>query len=294
MSDQEAVQGRIAAATRMIDAGNAYGAGRMLKEALAIDPEHPRANALMALALYRHGHHLAAVKQAEVAIGLDPSSDAFRFKALGLRALKRTKAAVEAGEAAVRAGPYDSLAALVLGLALEEAKRPKEAEAAMRRAVDIDPGSDSLKGSLGCFLLRNRDMAGAMQVAAELSPEADDASALLLRGHLALRQGRHDEARDHALWVLERNATEGAALRLLTQVKASRSPLMGLWWRYSLFMASAPWWQKILVMLPVAAVSILVFKGLWLLLVIYLRFCQILFSNMVKKELKTVKLKKGF
>jgi tetratricopeptide (TPR) repeat protein len=149
MSDAQPVQIKVAAAARLIDAGNALGAERFLAEALAMDPEHPRANALMALALYRRHRFAASIQQADVAIGLSPTADALRFKALALIGQNRFKFAVEVAEAAVRAAPEDELASLVLGIALENAKRPRQAEAAFRRAVALIP-TQTIKAPCCC------------------------------------------------------------------------------------------------------------------------------------------------
>ena len=294
MNISDAATAKASAAAKLIDVGNLNGAERLLKDALSTNPEHPGANALMALVLYRRDRLTAALHQADIAIGLAPTADAFRFKALALIKLKRRKASIEAAKAAVRAGPQSGSAALVLGAALENAKRPTEAEAAYRRALELAPGSDVFRGNLGCFLLRQSNVAGAERVAAELNPNADADAALLLRGNLALVRGRPEEAREFALWMLSRNATDPAALHLLTQVKASQNLFLGLWWRYSMFIAMKPAWLRFAVMIPFIIVQSRVVKGAGLLLIAYLFASSWQFSRMVAHELRVVKLRRSF
>jgi Tfp pilus assembly protein PilF len=289
-----AATAKAAAATQLLNAGNLSGAERLLKDALATDPEHPQANALMALLLLRRGQLSQALQQADVAIGLSPTSEAFRFKALALIRLKRLKAAIEAAEAAVRSDPQSALAAFVLASGLENAKRIKEAQAAFQRAVDLEPGSDVFRASLGRFLLRRRDVAGAERVAAELDPGSDADAAQLLLGELALVRRRPQEARDRALWVLSRNATDPAALRLLTQVKASESAFLGLWWRYSMFIALRPLWLRLIVLLPIIFILTIATSGFAWLFLAYLGVGRRVFKRMVADELKTVRLRKSF
>jgi tetratricopeptide (TPR) repeat protein len=283
-----------AAATRLLNIGNLSGAERLLKEALAADPEHPRAHALMALLFYHRGQLWQAVRQAEVAIGLQPSSEAFRFKALALIKLKRGKAAIEAAEAAIRADPQCAMAMTVLASALENAKRLKDAKTAFQRAVELEPGSDVFRANFGRFLLRRRDVGGAERVAAELDPASDADVAQLLLGELALVRRRPQEARDRALWLLSRNATDPAALRLLTQVKASQSAFLGLWWRYAMFLALRPLWLRLLVFVPIILVFALATGGFGLLIFVYLAASGSIFKKMLAKELRMVQLRKSF
>jgi hypothetical protein len=53
--------------------------------------------------------------------------------------------------------------------------------------------------------------------------------------HLA--RGEIDAARDHALWAL-RNGEQRSALGLLAAIKARQSFLLGVWWRYSVWLSA--------------------------------------------------------
>lgn len=294
MSDAAAALGKVSAAGRMVNAGNISGAERLLGEVLNADPEHPRANALMSLVLYHRGEMQEAVRQADVAIGLDPSAEAFRFKALALIRLKQRKASVEAAEAAVQADPTSAWAVFTLAIALENAKRLAEAETLFRRAVALDPASDVFRANLGRFLLRRGNFAEARSVAAELDPESTADTALVLRGELALRDGKSGEARDFALWVLSQNAMNEAALRLLVQTKAARNWVLGAWWGYAMFMANKPIWVRFAIILPIALLLTMVFRGFGYVFALYMLTCRLIFNRMVSQELKTVKLRADF
>lgn len=290
----EAATARAAAAARLLDAGNLSGAERLLREALAADPEHPRAHALMALLLFHRGEPWQALRQADIAIGLQPTADAFRFKALALIRLNRRDASIEAAEAAIRADPQCARAASVLGSALENANRMKEAGAAFQRAADLDPGSDVFRAGLGRFLLRRRDVAGAERVAAELDPGSDADAAQLLLGELALVRRRPQEARDRALWLLSQNATNPAALRLLTQAKASQHAFLGLWWRYSMFMQLRPPWLRLVLLVPATLILAIATNFFGWIFLAYLGVSGSIFKRMLAKELKTVEFRKNF
>ncbi len=285
----------ISAAARLIDAGSLAAAERLLKAALAKDPEHPRAHALMALVLYRSDRALAAVTEADRAIGLEPTEEALRFKALALTRLGRHGAAIEAAEAAVRAAPQNGWTQFTKAIALENAKRPVLAEAAYRAAVALDPGAEIFRANLGRFLLRRGDRAGAERIGTELNANSDVEAVLLLRGELALARGRAPEAREFALWVLRQDATNVSALRLLAQAKASQSLVLGLWWRWSMFVMAMKPFVRLLVVPPLIF-TLLVFTpfGLGLLFGLYLFVCRQMFHHMIIRELKTVTLRAGY
>ena len=290
----EVAQSRLIAGRSLFDAGNFLGAERMLSLALAANPDLAAAHALLSLTLYRQGKGRAALDAAQAALAITPNANAFRAKALALMLLGRKKEAIATAKAALAADPMDELASLVLAMALERAGKPRAAEAAYRRALEIVPNNPGVRADFGRFLIRHKKLAEAEAQLAEIDAFCDRESALLLRGEIALRRGRTDEARDFALWVLSQDATNAGALRLLTQVKASRSLLLGVWWRYSMFIATRPRWLRLLVMVPLFIALTAFGHGLSVLVLIYLSLSSVIFSRMVSRELKTVTLKKTF
>lgn len=293
---------KAAVATKLINEGNLTGAQRLLGEALAADPEDPRSNALLALLHHRRGQFKSAVGQANTAIGLAPTADAFRFKALALMELKRLDEAIEAADAAVRAEPTNGLAAITQGIVLEKGRQPAKAKAAFERAVELSPHSSNFHGNLGLFLLRQGDVAAAERIAVELDPSADDLSVLMLRGHLALYHRRSQEARDFALWVLSRDANNKSALRLLILAKEHQNWILGLWWRFMIRMVRlARIRQWVFIFLAPALIGIIVHvKGVGFFTILYALFAAYIYSGSfvlrmtLKRELKQVMLRSTF
>jgi tetratricopeptide (TPR) repeat protein len=304
MSVAAALAGQASAALKLINAGNISGAERLLKEVLAADPQNARANALMSIVLLRLGKAQAAVQQADVAIGLAPTADAFCFKAMALNALRQYSRAIEAAEAGVQAAPAYGVASFTLGQALENAGRAPEAEAAFRRAIELAPASVNFRGGLGLFLLRKGDLSGAERVAADVDPSSDAEAALLLHGEIALRRGKLKEARDFALWALSRNATSPAALKLLVQTKAGRSLGLGLWWSGSMMLTTSPPWLRFTIVICLFAAWIAPLTPLFasyrslnilvFVVLLYLSSCKKIFRRMLLNEMKTVTIRPNF
>jgi hypothetical protein len=137
---------------------------------------------------------------------------------------------------------------------------------------------------LGYFLVNRRRFKEAAEVADEAGRIApDDFGVILLRGDVALRLGKGDEARDFALWALSQKANHREAIRLLVSVKAHQSWWLGLWWRVN----SNIWLRLLLV---IATIPL----GIWFLTPLYLIGGRLIFEHMLAQELKTVTLKRGF
>jgi len=306
MSVASVLEGKAAAALNIINAGNISGAERLLKEVLAADPEHARANTLMSVVLLRLGKPQAAIEQADVAIGLSPTADAFCFKSMALTRLGRHTCAIDAAEAAVSAAPRYGDAAFILGQALEASGRPIEAEAEFRRAVELAPGADLFRSALGRFLMHRNDLSGAERIAAELDPSSETEAALLLRGEIAFRRNRFKEARDFALWALSQNAKSRDALRLLAQVKTQQNLLLRLLSRASLMAAGG--YSRYLFAIPLGFLfAALRLSKLWswstnifcslsvaiiVMLILYESGRKLFIELIVARELAVVKLRK--
>ena len=159
------------------------------------------------------------------------------------------------------------------------------AEAALRRGVELAPRSAYTLVHLGYFLVNRKRIKDAVVVADDAGRAApDDFGVMLLRGDVALRLGRADEARDFALWALSQRATNRDAIRLLVSVKAHKSWLLGLWWRLNS--------SLVLRLLLVAAM--LPLGPLWIIAPIYLIAGRIIFARMLEHELRSVRLKPDF
>ena len=118
-----------------------------------------------------------------------------------------------------------------------------------------------------------------------------------------------DEARDHAIWALQKNPSDSRALHLLVSIKTRRSLVLGLWWRYSVWMGSLGEGRSVLVLLlafvlyrfGVITAEVYGEKDVgelitlfWYCVVAYTWFGPALFYRSLKKELQSVRLDQDF
>ena len=291
---RDAAASAVTAARSLFNAGNYTGAERLLRQALAADPEHAAAHVMMSLVQYQCDRPHDALESAEAALALVPTADAFRAKALALTMLNRRKDAVAAATAAVAADPIDEFATLVLAMTFERAKKLRPAEAAYRRALQLAPGNAALRADFGLFLLRRGRLGDAEREATAIDTGSDRSAVLLLRAKLALFRGRTREARDIVLWLLANDAANPAALELLMQIKASESRLLGFWWRYSLFLGTKTASVRHLVIFPLLCLAIFALGPLTLVVIAYLWCSKIAFAGMNRRALQRVRLRKDF
>jgi hypothetical protein len=127
-------------------------------------------------------------------------------------------------------------------------------------------------------------------------------------GEVLLALGDVEGARDHAVSVLRRDAGSSQALHLLTAVKARRSPLLGLWWRFVTYLSRfGRGTVLVLIGMYVAfrfAVIGLEEAGLpgaaqlaqyaWLAFAFYTWTAPTFFRRALEKELATVRLSRDF
>jgi predicted Zn-dependent protease len=189
--------------------------------------------------------------------------------------------------------PSSAWAAHTLALALERSKRLNDAEAQFRRCSDLAPDNMALRAEYGHFLLRRRRLKDAEAVVRAIPSHIDLNRVLLLRGEIALRRGRLDEAREFALWILLRDAQHRQAIVLLTLATANRNPFLKLWWRHAQIIAFRPLWQRVLWMGLVVAAGLFV-AGLPILFIIYVRLAQRHVNRKVRFELSQVRLQRSF
>ena len=299
MSGEEAL-GQLQLGRHQLQAGNWSGAERAARGALAVAPGLQPAHTVLSLALLRQGKAQAALHAAEDALAIAPSWDAFQAKGLALKELHRFREAQQAIADGLGVAPDSPWLQAIAGDILEARGKLGEAETAYRHAMELAPGETNIHARFGLFLLRHRRLAEAEQVAATIAPEDTDLNALVLRGHIALRRGRTGEARDYALWALSISAMNGAALGLLVSVKASKSLVLGLWWRYVTFLTMQRGWRKYLTTLAIIAIAFtlaLLSGGSVALLYLwpaYVLLSRSTFQRMLRRELKTVKLRRSF
>jgi tetratricopeptide (TPR) repeat protein len=257
----------------------------LLKEALAAEPEHLNAQIQLGATYIDQGKTKLALEALLGASRQAPTSPIVR-RLVALAYLQQGALLAARGEAqeAVRLLPSDGVSHTILGRILARQQNWKAAEAELRRAVECQPDSDYALVHLGYFLVNRRRFTEAAEVAEAAGRVApDDFSVILLRGDVALRLGKGDEARDFALWALSQKASHREAIRLLVSVKAHQSWWLGLWWRLNSNIA-------LRLLLVIASIPL----GIWFLTPLYLIGGRLIFEHMLARELKTVKLKQGF
>lgn len=291
--------------------GDLRGALETLRRALAEDPEEAHAHALLALVLLALKRPHAAAHEAGLALGLAPELPLAHSTAASVALAQRRFPDAERHITRLLELEPDSadpllLQARLLGLRGERARRREVLE----RAVALAPEDPDALVALGEDALERGDLKEAEARAREvltLQPESQEA--LVLMGQVWLRRGRVEEAREHALWVLRQDATDTGALRLLASLKARQNPLLGLWWRYAMFMGELGSTRGMVVLLgafvayrfaTLAARDLgqpglaSVIQLVWLALVVYSWVGPALFQRMVRQELETVRLDPRF
>jgi Flp pilus assembly protein TadD len=218
--------------------GDPRGAIETYKEALSLDPDHPEAHALLAFALVNRKRLFAAEMEASTAVTLAPDSG-LPHHAMGVvrTAQRRFDDALEHLEHASHVDPSSTGVLVSLALLHSLAARRAEALAVLERARAMDPEDPDTLAALGETYLeagRITEAEACARAAMEAAP--GHFGAVVLMGNVLLQSGDMRGARDHAAWALRHDATSPSALHLLASIKARGSLLLGLWWRYSVWL----------------------------------------------------------
>lgn len=309
---EDDVAGRqIAKARALIDAGNYDGAIAELRAALSSDPERAYARALLAACHLDKGEPETARKEAEAALGSAPDLIlAHHVVGLAELAADDFTRAEAAFNTAASIDPQSAETQRLLALLYYQQAKHADAERHFEEALRLEPDNASVISSYADFLTEKGDPEAAAALL-EAAPDyvRDSASMLIVRGKLAFRRGDLDEARDLALWVLQHDAQNPAAVRLLCETKIRKNPLMAIWLRYANFMNRFDGKTRILIMLGLwLGVNILsrtvlstaaqgvqiAVSGLWLGFCLLTWIGPAVLGAMVQRELKAVKLKNTF
>ncbi|HWZ89713.1 MAG TPA: tetratricopeptide repeat protein [Polyangiaceae bacterium] len=219
--------------------GDARGAVEPLRRVLSEDPNLAEAHALLACALHNTKRIFAARVECELALQLDPESVtghlASSFVAVAERKPQLAEQHVEAAIALAPENPagYEARARVYRLRGDRRAERE-----ALERALSLEPEDANVLAKLGSLDLWARNYVSAEKYAQQaLENEPENGEALCLKGYVHLARGEIDAARDHALWAL-RNGKQERALHLLAAIKARQSFVLGLWWRYSVWLSA--------------------------------------------------------
>jgi tetratricopeptide (TPR) repeat protein len=298
-------------ALNLLNAGHHDQAIDVLTRALGEDPDNGDAHAMLAFALVGKKRLYAAEAEAGHALALESENPfahlAMASVSIASRKLARAEEHVNAAKALApeSAHPYRLAASLyrVWG-------KPQQAQDENERARALDPDDPDVWAQAGwlAFERGERDIARAQaQSALEIDPEHVDALTLL--GHCDLAAGRAEEARAHALWALQQDPGDSGAMTLFAAVKARRSWLLGLWWRFQSFVNAGSGRRAIVMLLGayllyrVVGIA-MVHNGMkewagfvtlaWLAFCVYTWFAPTLFWRSIRKEMKTVRLRPDY
>jgi len=147
------------------------------------------------------------------------------------------------------------------------------------------------------------------EIRSVLAESAEHQDALVLMGEIMLRRGNVEAAAEHARAALAHNANDEGALRLLCEIKSRRSPLLGLWWRWSVFTGALGDRRAFLLLMgmylayrigvlalndagfPAASGAL---STVWLAFAAYTWVAPAIFRRMLRAELATVRLRPDF
>ena len=136
-----------------------------------------------------------AEEQFKTAQAIEPDSEDV---VLNLARLYAESGDVEHAAKVVEAVPESdrtSKMEFALGAAYDQMKRPKDAIAAYKRAIDIEPGDVRTMGALAQALLSDDQLDAAMKEYQELADaDPDDTGTLIHIGEIQRRQGKYEDA----------------------------------------------------------------------------------------------------
>jgi tetratricopeptide (TPR) repeat protein len=218
-------------------AHNWNGAIDLLRRALALDPDHPRAHASLALALLGaqrlHGAHI----EAGIALALDGNEPFCHFAAAAVRrAERRLDDAWEHCLVALQADHVD-VGYYVLAASIRSLRGEiDEARALLHQALELEPEHVDALTTLARIQLGENELADAARLSdAALAASPENVEAHVIAGYIALRKNDLDAAERHGRFALRQAASDRDALALWTAIKARRSWTLGLWWRWNAF-----------------------------------------------------------
>jgi Flp pilus assembly protein TadD len=296
-------------AERLLDIGHIDGAIDRLRSALTDDPDRGEAHALLAICLLRKRRLHAAGVEARGALTLAPEAPLTHWVGAEFGLAQRDFANAERHAEQFRAlapeSPAgDRLLARLYSLTGRRAQRLPLLEQALQK----DPTDPETLAELAQHHTEIGDLATAWRYAHDaLRAAPENSRALVAMGETLLARGDIEEAREHAALALRADATDQAALRLLTSIKARTNPLLSLWWRYSVWGERVGPTRQVVVLL----VAFVLYRvstimatdagriGLasainlaWLAVVIYSFTGPVLFRRALQKELAEVRLER--
>jgi tetratricopeptide (TPR) repeat protein len=298
-------------AERYINLGNPRGAIDPLRRVLVEDPDHVLAHAYLGMCLQEIGQSAAARASIETALTLAPEYG-FVSYAAGLVALlqKRFEEAEEQLTSARRLMPAHAETYRLLAVVYGRTRRPGKVLPTLQEGLSHDPSSVRIIADIGMHWLNIGRLAQAEEQGQQaLSLDPESVAAHVLMGYVQLHRRDRDAARECALMALTRNASYAPALQLMSTIKLQANPLIGLWWRFAIWLGRRGN-RKIFMGVWVAlsliywgAIATLTERVTWLAVGIVasftlcfasLLFAKWLFRRGIRNELREFRLRHGF
>lgn len=298
-------------AWRRMQHGQIDGAIENLREVLAEDPDQADAHAYLALCLLDKKRLHAALHEASLALAIEPGSEIAHLGMANIAIAQRNfKTAQEHIDQLLDIDPTDPRY-YVLQADLNRLLRKTDGILPLlQRALELAPESSSVLAELSDYYHGIGDLEQAEHYAHEsLRQDPESEHGLIAMGYVLLQRGEIEAAREHAVSALQQAPDNSGALALMASIKARTNPLLGLWWRYNVWMNSVGSTRSILVLLfayLVFRVTTMGFNDLgqpeianyvqwaWLAIVIYTFVGPTVFIKSLKKELSEVKLSREF
>jgi tetratricopeptide (TPR) repeat protein len=211
----------------------------LIRRALAIDPDHTRAHAILALALLGAKRLSGAEIEARLALTLDGGSAFAHYAAAAiLHARRKLDEAWDHIQVALVADSAD-VDVHVLGARIRDSRNERsEARALLHTALEIEPAHTGALVALARLELGARNHGEAARYADEaLRSKPEDLDAHVIAGLIDLVRGDDAAAERHARFALTQDSTDRDALHLWASIKARRSWTLGAWWRFNTWIA---------------------------------------------------------
>lgn len=214
---------------------NWRGAIDLLQRALSLDPDHARAHASLSLALLGARRLPGAGIEARMSLSLDGNDAYCHYAAAAVMAAERKLEDAWAHCLVAIETETDDIDARVLGAHIRGLRNETaEARVLLEEALELQPNhTEALTGMARLELEAHRYDVAQHYIDQALRADPSDHEAHVVAGYIALVRKDPDAAEGHARFVLGQDATDQEAIRLWAAIKASRSLVLGLWWRFS-------------------------------------------------------------
>ncbi|HWB76073.1 MAG TPA: tetratricopeptide repeat protein, partial [Nannocystaceae bacterium] len=238
MSDSGETLRLLARANDRVHHGDLLGAIALFKQVLAEDPMHAYAHSMLAICLVDAKQIGAARVEAEAAVHSDPEL-ALCHRAMG--EVERAERKLDKAEASYRYAislePEDS--SLYVRLLALLRLRERRDEELLREVMELAPDDPDVLVTAAYDAYDRGALDEADRHATEaLEEDPEHVDALVAMGWIRLRQGNVTDAHEHARMALHGEPTDDGALKLLASIKARKNPIIGLWWRWSMWMSN--------------------------------------------------------